>query len=437
MPSAKIEVPLKYIGGKPHYRGDIMSFTVAEWNALSANDKVGLQITDFSDLLQQMVVQEVATGGGGGGGTPTTVIAPANEITNSPNGFDYEDWHITWAGGSMSDFYGLQPESELIEAYPQGTDYSIGYLSIMIVPGHLSGADVGLHDSYDPWPPPGVMNWTDRGTPEAPDYGWEPEWGGDPGVQPAGDYTIIVQHSPTGESGQYKPHLLPGMDFAGDSVQTGGGGGGGVNISDAYKGPWAAGPYNKGDLVNRNGSLYVADTNATEEDDPAAAGVPVDIGGYGGRPDAESYTGSDTEHWTQFTVGPAGARVSEIEVWVALLNAPTVPVGAKVGIYSADRTQVISIVTLPGGPWSGDDSIRGQLPDIVDLAPDTTYSICAYGNRIGVNNGGPYVPDGVVTAIGESATTYYGVTTAWAVPFRLYGPADIDGPWRRLVKGLP
>lgn len=217
------------------------------------------------------------------------------------------------------------------------------------------------------------------------------------------------------------------------AAPAGGGAGGGAAFNDAFQGEWDPGvTYTAGQVVTQFGGLYVADGPTTEDDIPSAVGAPVDIGGLGVRADAASFTGSAGQHWTTFTMGASAASVAEVEMWAA--SGQTVPAGAVLGIYTANRVTPLATGVAPGGPFA--DGFRAVLSSPVTLLADTDYAIyTTLSFHVGMDVSSPFVPDGVVAAIGGSFTTDYGASSAYALPFRLYAPAATDSPWRKVIQG--
>lgn len=51
MPTVKVDVPLRYIDGTPHYKGQTVVYSVEEWAGLSADDKAAFALVEWTDLL--------------------------------------------------------------------------------------------------------------------------------------------------------------------------------------------------------------------------------------------------------------------------------------------------------------------------------------------------------------------------------------------------
>lgn len=55
---------MRYIGGKPRYKGEVLTFTPYQWDTLDSDDKAAMQLADFSDLITSGGTGEGGTGGG-------------------------------------------------------------------------------------------------------------------------------------------------------------------------------------------------------------------------------------------------------------------------------------------------------------------------------------------------------------------------------------
>lgn len=80
MPVARINVPLRYIDGKPYWNGQLLTFSPAEWKSLSQDNKAALTLVQFDDLLTSGDEE------GGGGVAATGVMLRYPSATGTPEG---------------------------------------------------------------------------------------------------------------------------------------------------------------------------------------------------------------------------------------------------------------------------------------------------------------------------------------------------------------
>ena len=79
MPRVEVSAPLRYIDGKPHFKGQVKNYTVDEWNALDVNTKAAFRVVDDTDIVAAMI----AEGGGGGVDSwdPTVSYEAGSEVS--------------------------------------------------------------------------------------------------------------------------------------------------------------------------------------------------------------------------------------------------------------------------------------------------------------------------------------------------------------------